>query len=138
MTWKRLIKPHSPPVLDMQQKYNYYVIFLDVCKDTYMYKGHHCLSPEAYRQADTYREVTLSDCHKVCEVLHDTSCSMVLYIQHTRECITQPLREFVSKYGNCSVKYSAEVYRRIRCLSEYEKFKWVNQESTFVDPILGS
>ncbi len=99
---------------------SYDVIFVDVCKDTYMHMGQQCFLPEAYKQAETYREVTLTGCHRLCEELHDTNCSMVLYIHHTRECIAQPLREFVWEDGNCSMMYRAEVYRRMRCPSEYE------------------
>ena len=64
-----------------------------------------------------YKEVSLIVCFELCTVLHDDTCSGVLYTRDSRWCfMTKFTIESGQRYDNCTAFPISRFYRRRRCL----------------------
>ena len=83
--------------------------------DEYALTDEGCL-PSRYEPGvihSLYVEVTFSGCKRLCERLHDDTCSQIVFLSHRRSCYLQPPQELTLTHASdgCIV---ALVYRRHR------------------------
>ena len=90
----------------------------DVCKYQFKLLQDVCGVPED-SELQWYKEVSLLTCFELCTVLHNETCSGVLYGRKSRSCtVTKFTIESGQRYENCTARPPARYYRRRRCLCE--------------------